>query len=104
LLEPFLMKSADLGVFLLEYSKTPRERICNLQVLVIFGLVVAAGGGVIERSFHLTDCRDDLLRFLDHLLLLGRHKANLIVQRIGQSREELAVTLSAQHLTHRVPR
>lgn len=45
--------------------------------------------GIVERRFHLADVGDDPLRFLGHVILLGRDNSKLVVKRLRQSLEEL---------------
>lgn len=40
------------------------------------------------------DCRNHLLRLIDHVLLLGRNKSYLVVQRLRQSCKELMSMLA----------
>jgi hypothetical protein len=87
------MQAAYLHVFLLEHFQAPRKRIGNLQVSIVVGTARLA---IVERGFHLPDGRDHLLRLFDHALLLGRHKADLIVQGIRESRKKLAKQSSAR--------
>lgn len=88
------MEAANLHVFLLERLETPRERISDLQIVV---LIVTARPALVERGLHLPDCRNHLLRVLNQGLLLRRHKADLVIQGVGQRRKELpwAVSMGA---------
>ena len=83
------VEPADLDVPLLEELQASGEGICDLELVVGFGLVVAPRLGVVERAFHLSDDGNDPLRLLDHVLLLGRDQTNLVVQRLGQGRKQL---------------
>jgi hypothetical protein len=85
------MEAANLRVFLLQHLETPRERISNLQIVV---LIVTTRPAVVERGLHLPDCRNHLLRVLNQGLLLRRHKTDLVVQGVGQRRKELPWAVS----------
>jgi hypothetical protein len=85
LLIPLSVEAADLDVLLLEYLEASGERIGDLQVSV----VAAPRSAVVERRFHLADGCDHLLRLFDQPLFLRRYKADLVLQGIGQGREEL---------------
>jgi len=76
-------------MLLLEDLQTTSKRISYLEIVILFRLVVAAGSGIIDRRFHLPYYRDHLLRFFDHILLLGRDEADLVMQGLGQSRKQL---------------
>ena len=74
-----------MNVLLLEHLETSRERVGDLEV----GVVTTARPSIVERGLHLLDRRNHPLRLLDHPLLLRRHLAHLVVECIGQGREEL---------------
>jgi len=92
LLESVSVQSANLSVFLFENLKASRKGIGNLEVIVVaaLGSLVASGFRIIQRSLHLPNSRDDLLRIIDHVFLFACHNPHLIVQGFGQCREELS--------------
>lgn len=92
---PLPVQSADLCVLLLEHLQTPCKGVRDLEVPIR----VAARLAVVERSFHLPDLRDHALRLVNHLLLLRRYEADLVVQGIGKSCEDLPRMLSARKLS-----
>ena len=66
LLESLFVETTDLPQFLFQILKTPCQRICYLQLLV----VGAAPLRIVDGCLHLSDSGDDLLSFLDHILFL----------------------------------
>lgn len=66
LLESLFVEATDMAQFLLQILKTPCERICYLQLLV----VGAAPLRIVDGCLHLPYSSDDLLGFLDHVMFL----------------------------------
>jgi len=71
------MQATDLNVLLLEDLKTFGKWKCDMEF--VFVVVVSTGLGVVDRSFHLTDCGHNVLGLLNHPLLFSRDLTNLVV-------------------------
>jgi hypothetical protein len=78
LLETFLVETADLDVLLSKHLQTSDERVSDLEVIVV--LMRSAWFRAIQRRFHLSNRRHDLLSLLDQVFPLSRDQSHLIVQ------------------------
>ena len=73
------VEAANLLVLLLQHLEAPRERIGDLQIVV---LIVTPRPAVVERGLHLANCRNHLLCFFNQAFLLRRYKTDLVVEGI----------------------
>lgn len=82
-------------MLLLEPFQARYQGVRKLQVVA--SRVLTPGLGVVYGGFHLSNRRDGLLGFVDHVLLLLCHRAQVVVERFRQRLEQLQRHFSQHH-------
>lgn len=87
LLEALPMQASNMSLL---FPQGLQAVIEGIRYCDVVGVIVPSAIGVVERSLHFANPGNDGLCFVNHFLLFGIDEANLVVEGLGESREELS--------------